>query len=277
MAVQMSDSLRLQTLALLGQEFLTQALTNGGSLNSAVADMLLQSKTTPRTGRDIAASALTGRIRGDAGMLKQSARNASEGATMATLIKDGTLSVAETLNKMQTAMQQASSAYTPDLQTEYDNLVSSLKTTIANTQYNGISLLDGTKWGTDERLTRNGDTASLDIQMGGGTSTFSLRDLSSLGAYGGLDLQNTTALSDKLTQISEDIGTVTTMSTGYEAIAGSYMSEAKHLENQSEVLTKAALRAQHGTSADGDAEGSVKSILLDFILREQGKIVDTSS
>lgn len=274
---QMSDSLRLQTLALLGQEFLTQALSNGGSLNSAMADMLLQSKTSQRTGKDISASALTGRIRSDAGMLRQSAKNASEGAAMADLIKEGTLSIAETLNKMQTVMQEASSAYTPALQTEYDNLVSSLKATISNTQYNGISLLDGGKWDSDERLTKNGNTASLDIQMGGGTATFSLRDLSSLGAYEGLNLQDSGALSGKLTQISEDIGTVTTMSTGYEAIAGSYLSDAKHLENQSVILTKAALRTQYGTPADGDAEGSVKSILLDFILREQGKLVDTSS
>ena len=273
----MADSLRLQTLALLGQEFLTQALANGGSLNSAVADALLQSKTQ-RTGRDIAASALTGRIRSDAGMLRQSAKNASEGAAMATLIKEGTLSAADTLNKMQTVMQQASTSYTPALQTEYDNLVSSLKATIANTQYNGIALLDGNQWDADERLARSGDTASLDIRMGGGTSAFSLRDLSSLGDYEGLDLQDTPALAGKISQISEDIGTVSTMSTGYEAIAGSYLSEAKRLESQSDILAQAAHRAQYGVGdASVDPEGAVKNILLDFILREQGKLVDTSS
>lgn len=270
----MSDSLRLQTLALLGQEFLAQALANGGSLNSAVADTLLRAKTQ-RTGRDITAAALTGGIRSDAGMLRQSAKNASEGATMAELIKDGTLAVADTLNKMQTVMQQATASYTPELQTEYDNLVSSLKATIANTRYNGIALLDGSQWGADERLTRNGDTASLDIRMGGGVSAFSLRDLSPLGAYEGLDLQDATALADKMSRISGDIGTATTMSTGYEALAGSYLSEAKRLENQSAILTKAAQRAQQDASAA--AGGTAATILLDLILREQGKLVDTSS
>ena len=200
---------------------------------------------------------------------------------MATLIKNSTFAIAETLNKMQTTMQQAAASATPEeYQAEYDNLASSLEAVITNTQYNGISLLDGTQWGTDERLARDGNTATLGIHMGGGVSSFSLRDLSTLGAYNGLDLQDHTALTDKLAQVSKDLGTVSTMSTGYEAIAGSYLGEAKRLDSQAEILAQTAQRAQYGASSiegSSNSEGAIQNILLDFILRDQGKLVDKSS
>lgn len=271
----MSDSLRLQTLALLGQQFLTHALANGGSLDSATADALLRPHA--KSGRDISSSALTGRIRSDAGMLRQSAKNASEGAAMASLIKGGTLSLADTLNKMQTLLQQPSPV---DAQAEFTTLVSTLRATIDNTQYNGISLLHGGSWNSDERVSASGDTGTITLQVGGAPSTFNLRDLSALGGrYDGLDLTDSAAVAGALTQISKDLGTVTTMSTGYEALAGSYLSEAKHLEKQSEMLTLTALRAQGGIAGDtpSNPDDAAKNILLDILLRDQGNLVNKSS
>lgn len=281
----MSDYLRQQTLALLGQEFLIQALSNGGSLNSAVAEILLRPTTTATTGKEKSAAALTGRIRSDSAVLLQGSKNASEAASMATMVKDATNSMAATMNEMLTIAQavknneMTAAAAAPMFKT----LASQLTGTIEGTQYNGISLLDKTGWTGDERLTVSGDgsTASLSIQVGNAASTFTLRDLSDLKGYETTDLTNTGNLTTLIDNLTTDIGTLNTMSSGYQSVAGSYTSEAKFMEQQAETLAVAADRAQFGASQSGGDSGAseetLKSLLMDMLLRDQGRLVDTSS
>jgi len=280
----MTQSLRLQTLALIGQEFLTRALAHGGSLDSAMADMLLAAK--PTSGREKAATALTGRIRGDAATMRQGARNASEGADMATMIKNTALSLGESLSEMQTLVQSVAGGRinAADAQAAFDGLAGSIAASVSGARYNGISLADRAGW-NDERLTDNGDTATLPIRMGGSASTFSLHDLSALKGLAGTDLAGAysqdSTLGDLTTEISQYIGTVNAMASGYEALAGLYTSQAKHLESQADILALAAARviagAGNGTPASGASESSVKNILIDLLLRDQGKVIDTSS
>jgi hypothetical protein len=52
------------------------------------------------SGKEKSATVLTGRIHSDAATLKQRAKNASEGAAMASIIKDSALSLGETLSEM---------------------------------------------------------------------------------------------------------------------------------------------------------------------------------
>ncbi|MCC8193560.1 MAG: hypothetical protein LIP28_02810, partial [Deltaproteobacteria bacterium] len=114
----MTDYLRHQTLALLGQQFLNQALVNGGSLNSVVADILLHPKAGT-SGKEKTAAALTGRIRSDAAVMRQGARNAAEAAGMAELVKNATLTVAGTLSEMQTLVQSVRNGQmTPEMPCE---------------------------------------------------------------------------------------------------------------------------------------------------------------
>ncbi|MDL2209828.1 hypothetical protein LJC26_03375 [Desulfovibrio sp. OttesenSCG-928-O18] len=276
----MTQSLRLQTLALIGQEFLTQALANGGSLDSAMAEMLLSAK--PTSGREKAATALTGRIRSDAATMRQGARNASEGAAMATTIKNTALSLGESLSEMQTLLQSVAGGQTnaADAQSAFDSLAANIAASVSGAQYNGISLMDKDGW-DDKRLTVSGDTATLPIQMGGSASTFSLRDLSALKDLVGTDLDDLytqdPTLANLTTKISEHIGTVNTMASGYEALAGSYTSQAKHLESQADILAQTAARAVAGAAESSGSESAVKNILVDILMRDQGKVIDTSS
>jgi hypothetical protein len=79
------------------------------------------------------------------------------------------------------------------------------------------------------------------------------------------------------------VGTVNTIASGYEALAGSYTSQAQSLENQSEVLTKTAARAISKAGkypadiAGSNQERLLDALLLDILLRDSGKVVDTSS
>ena len=279
----MADSLRQQTLALLGQEFLAQALVNGGSLNSVVADMLLQPKSAT-TGKDKMAAALTGGIRSDAAVLRQGSKNASEAASMATMVKDATLSVAGTLSEMQTIVQSVRNGEVGDVsaaQAQYDSLASKLTSTIEGARYNGISLLDGSKWGADERLTRTSDkTATVSIQVGNTASTFTLRDISNMKNFSTANLSADTATLDRyLGNFATNLATANTMSSGYQSLAGSYTSEAKYLEQQADTLSAAAQRAQSDTlfPETGNPENTLKGLLMDLLLRDQGRVVDTSS
>jgi flagellin len=273
----MSDYLRHQTLALLGQEFLTQALASGDSLNSVVAAALLR-PAAGTTGKEKAAAALTGRIRSDSAMLRQGAKNASEAASMAEMIKNAAMSVAETLSGMQTIIQAVrSGAMTAGAAApEYQNLASKLTATIEGARYNGISLLDKSAWNADARLTStSAGTAALPIQMGNAASSFTLRDISDLKNFSAVNLAASDATLDGyLADISAGLGTVSALSSGYESLAGSYTAESKYLDQQAETLTLAALRAR---SLDAVGERSLKNLLLDMVLRDQGKIVDTAS
>lgn len=278
----MADSLRTQTLALIGQEFLANALANGGSIDSSVASMLLYA-SPPASGREKAATALTGRIRSDSGMMRQASKNAAEGATMAVLIQDAALSLGEKLSEMQTVVQsyQAGQMTGAEAQDAFANLAQSISSTVSGASYNGISLLDKDGW--DSRLTPSGtgDTASLSLQLGNTTSTFTVRDLSDLKRFATIDITTLDAqgISDLAAGISTDIGSVAAIASGYESLAGSYTSDAKYFENQSELLAATAAQAIKAAGRDdGSSSGqSVQSILINLLLRNQGKIVDISS
>ena len=282
----MAGSIQQQTLALLGQEFLTQALLSGGSLNSAMADMLLSARSTQKNGREIAAEALTGRIRSDSAVMRQGAKNVAEAATMAEMAKTATLSLAETLSEMQTLVQSVRSdpSSATDANILYQGLASNLAAIVEGTQYNGISLLDGTGWATDKRLTVDGDTATISIQVGTTATSVTLRDLSVLkifsSSYPDLAQLSLSDLNILAEDISKSIGTVSTMSSGYQALAGSFTGQARYLEQQADNLTLAAQNARAGgllpNIGDGDTECSFKSLITEILLRNQGRLVDTS-
>ncbi len=275
------DYLRQQTLALLGQEFLSQALSSGGSLNSVVADILVHPK--PKTGKEIVATALTGRIRSDSAVLRQGSKNASEAAAMAGMIKTATLSVGETLNAMQTIVQSVrNKQMTADAATpEYMSLASKLTATIESTNYNGIALLDNSRWAGDGRLAVSGGTATLPIQMGNSAATCTIRDISAMKNLAAVNLAADDATLDGyLENIVDNIATANTMASGYESLAGSYTGEARYLEQQADTLALAAEKAQPGGTLfpeTGDPESALKRLLVTMVVRDQGKVIDTAS
>ena len=124
---------------------------------------------------------------------------------------------------------------------------STLAATVSGTQYNGISLLDGDAWGTDKRLTVSGDgaTATVPIQLGYGTSTFSLHTLSGLKELTAVDLNtispaDLTALANSLA----DYGSIlATLNSNYTSLATSYTSEKNFMIEQAEILARAAKNA----------------------------------
>ncbi len=287
-----SPSLRLQTLALLGRQFLAQAIADGGSLDEVIAGTLLHPR--PQSGRETAAAALTGRIRSDAGMLRQASQNAEEGVSIAKIAQGAATSVENILTKMQTIAQAVKNGESTaaDAAGAYNSLASNLKGIVSGTRYNGMALLDKDGWAGDERLARSGDggTAELSLQMGGAPSGFTLYDLSDLKNFNAAADLDPANLDATLGTLSERAGTAKTLASGYRVMAGTYANEAKSLDHQAGILAVTAARAQAGAAEadaaqaartgktpDGMSESLIRSMLLDMLLRDQGRLVDAKS
>ena len=94
----MSASSVLQgQIALLLQQQLIGQLSNMGD-GVSLTETLLQRHR--KSGREISAEAITGRLRSDVGALRQSARNLREGGGIAEIAKTGVSSIVGSLEKM---------------------------------------------------------------------------------------------------------------------------------------------------------------------------------
>jgi flagellin len=271
MASQSPASLAQQTLALLRQEALANALIQGGSLDAFVVNTLL--RPGQRSGREISAAALTGRIRSDAGMLRQASLNVQEGGSIFSLAAGAVSSIADALEEMQKLAQSVvDHTAGSDATISYENLASSIAGLVAGAEYNGIALLDGSKWPGDKRLTPGTDTASLSIQAGNSAMTLTLHDLSALKtAFQASDLGDDDAAKNTVAILSTLLANAKSLASSYTALAGSYSSEARSIARQAGILDLTAAGAEAGAGRDP------KSILLDLLLRDRGNLFDTSS
>ncbi|OXS30241.1 MAG: hypothetical protein BCS36_05520 [Desulfovibrio sp. MES5] len=231
-------------------QIMAYSFLKSGSLELLLDNMPQRTATSRgKSGRQIMAEALTGKIRSNSAMLRQGAKNASEAAAMADSIANAASSLSATLSQMLALAQkvQADPSQSATASPTFKSLATTLAATVSGTQYNGISLLDSNGWSTDKRLTVSGDgaTATVPIQLGYGTSKFSLYSLSGLKDLTSVDLNaiqpaDLTALVNSLA----DYGSiVAALDANYTALATSYTSEQNFMNEQAEILTRAAKNA----------------------------------
>ena len=201
-------------------------------------------------------------------MLRQGAKNATEGANIATLIATSTSTVRDNLNQMLTLAQEVKADPTKGSVNgaAFTALAGELSSVVSGTKYNNISLLDKTGWTNDSRLTISGDgkSSTFKLQMGYGSSTFTLNDLSYLNYLKSVDLSSGSLDIDALiSDLSTQINTVDVIYSRNNSLSGSYTSEANVLVEQADILKKAA----------EDAMPSEE----DPLLRDIGSIISTTS
>jgi flagellin len=273
-----TSTLGLQTLSLLRDQIISSALMDGESLDEFILSALLGSSSTQSSGREKSAGALSGRMRGDAGMFRAASRNMAEAGTIATMARKGANSVKDALTEMQSLAQGVAdgSMSAVDAQSAYMDLANSITGTMKSTAYNGINLLDSSTWGADERLDYNAvnGTAAISIQAGAAPTTLTLRDME-LGTFAATDLNDAAAAAATATRLSGLTKNVETIESGYEGMAARFSSERKHFSYQSAVLESSARRAVDEAGAGNEPD--MKSLLLDFILKNSGRIVDSAS
>lgn len=201
-------------------------------------------------------------------MLRQGAKNATEGANIATLIATSTSTVRDNLNQMLTLAQEVKADPTKGSVNgaAFTALAGELSSVASGTKYNNISLLDKTGWTNDSRLTISGDgkSSTFKLQMGYGSSTFTLNDLSYLNYLKSVDLSSGSLDIDALiSDLSTQINTVDVISSRNNSLSGSYTSEANVLVEQADILKKAAQDAMPSEE--------------DPLLRDIGSIISTTS
>ena len=273
---------------LLQQQLLGQLANMDGGLS--LTEALLQRQR--KSGREISAEAITGRLRSDVGSLRQTARNLREGGAIAEIAKVGTSSIAESLEKMQKLAQSITSTSTAAeitaANTAYNDLAAGIQSVISNTTYNGISLMNGSRWAADPdgRVTPTGDgiTGTIGIQAGRGVRTLTLTDFSNnadlntvltkdalstaVNAPPPANPTDPTALDTLITNLSTQLKTMQMYEKSYGQIASSMESEAKNVERQSRIMDLTATRTIAGAGTDPASK------LLFFLLSDQGKLID---
>lgn len=201
-------------------------------------------------------------------MLRQGAKNATEGANIATMIATSTSSVRDNLNQMLTLAQEVKADPTKGSVNgaAFTALAGELSSVASGTKYNNISLLNKNGWTNDSRLTVSGDgkSSTFTLQMGYGRSTFTLNDLSYLDYLKSVDLSSGSLdVNALISDLSTQINTVNVIYSRNNSLSGSYTSEAKVLVEQAGILDKAAKDAMPSEE--------------DPLLRDIGSIISTKS
>ena len=267
-----SGMLQSQLLFLLQQQFIEQLSADGGT---SLSEALLQRRQ--KTGREISAEALTGRIRSDAGRLRQASRNVSEGAAIASLAEEGVRSLVDSMKKMRDVVSDAISAGTPVSSASwsaYADLASNAESTIKGASYNGIRLLDGSGWGGDERVD---PTGSISLSAGGGTRALTLTDFSTLfapsspGSIAPTLPTNASDLTALESTLSTQIKNLELHERGYASLASRMASEAKSFDRQALIFDTTAARSLAGAGPNSSTS------LLYYLLNDQGKLINSKS
>jgi flagellin len=258
---------------LLTQDLLTSAYLSNSGVGRSLRDMVLarqpvQPLTNPYE------EAITGSMRADAAAVRQNARNVAEAADMMSTAKYAVGQIKDALDQMEDIIDQINTgeldASSSVVQGEYDALKEKIDGIIANTDFNGISMLDSSKWGT-EQIDVNGAVWIQSQKDGGFNITFNALDgLANLGDLLGSSLADSGDRATQLGYVQSLQSSVDAVLDRYTAKESSLSYEASQLESQAVVLDQAVdNRKSSGLSAE--------DILLNLILSDTGRLVDESS
>jgi flagellin len=293
----MNSNMLNMALQLSMQDMFSGSWFSSALMNRVWTEMLRSSVTgiiRNTGGADLLGAALGGSLRGDAAMLRQASSNVSEAQTMMNMAANAAGSIASQLKEAQTLADDFFTAtqgmiptdpdYAPiydRFQAQYKALSKNIDSIIKNTMYNGIALLDGSAWASDERLSVIGGAgnpaASVHIQAGDSgfpltfhnmtPEFFNIAQHALTNPPNPADPPGTPGLprQDVLTELSSLQSSAQTLADVYAGRAGSLQNQAMSLQSQAKILEEAA--AQRSKTP---APVSAENLLLNLILRDSG-------
>ncbi len=262
------------SMQLLEQGLLTNAYLTGSGVAASLRDMVLsrqpvQPLTNPFD------EAITGTLRADARSTMQNSRNVEEAAKLMGVAHDGVAQIYSALSDMKDIIDQLDDGtltYDSTVQSDYDSLRDQVKALVSNTDFNGIYMLDGSQWNT-EQIDADGKVYIQAYKDGGFYLNF--HDLDSINwdaleADDGVDdLSDATYRASQETILNGYTDQIGSISEIYESREASLELQATRLASQADLLEQAA-EARRTSSSGLDAE----QVLLDLILASTGSIVD---
>jgi len=259
------------SLQLLQQDMLTNSLFMGGPVGRSLRDLMF-TETQSLKFTDPTAAALSGRLRADAGMLRQASNNVFEAESVMDLASESTTTLKDAFTRMkELANGVATGTMTyASVQAEYNSLASQITQTIASASYNGIALQDGTAWAADDRVTVSGGSGIIKIQAGTSSFDLALYDFSSFkNAFNSTQINTVGKAAAMVNTLSGHITTVDTVASNYAERSTLLDGQATSLAAQAEIMETAARTREK--SSDGR---TLEELVLDLLLRETGTITD---
>jgi flagellin len=259
------------------QDLLMNAYFQGSSVGANLREMMFgRPAVTPLT--NPYDQAITGRLRADSATIRQAARNVQEASSMVGIAAEAVgqiKSVLEEMDDIATQVKEGDLTYSASVAADYDALKDKLTNIIESAQYNGISLLNSSEWGT-EQIDANGNVfiqSSLSSSNGGFDVTFQPLDTVNWSSLKGTDLEDSPAgvLQDQLDILSEFIGDMSTREDLYSQRAEGLSYQATTLESQADLLDQ-AVEARRQTPTL-----SLEEILVRLLLRDTGTLLDEFS
>ncbi len=259
------------------QDLLMNAYFQGSAVGANLREMILgQQPVKPLT--NPFDEAITGRLRSDSAAIRRAGKNVQEASSMIGIAAEAVGTIKGILEEMQSLAQQVKDgdlAYSADVATQYNALRDKITGIIGSTQYNGISLLDDTRWGTDQ-IDADGNVFIQSFAQGTGGGfdvTFQKLDRTGLAALSGTALGNVPAGSRQaeLDKLSTQIGDMTTLEEIYSQREDGLNYQATAMDSQADLLDQ-AVEARRQTPAL-----SLEEILIRLLMRDTGTLLDETS
>jgi len=259
------------------QDLLMNAYFQGSAVGANLREMILgQQPVKPLT--NPFDEAITGRLRSDSAAIRRAGQNVQEASSMVGIATSAVSTIKSTLEEMQILAQQVKDGdltYSADVVTQYNALRDKITGIIESTQYNGISLLDDTQWGTDQ-IDANGNVFIQSFAQGtngGFDVTFQKLDTTGLAALSGAALEDNPAgsLQSELDNLSTHIADMTTLEEIYSQREDGLTYQATALDSQADLLDQ-AVEARRQTPTL-----SLEEILIRLLMRDTGTLVDELS
>jgi flagellin len=259
------------------QDLLMNVYFQGSSVGANLREMILgQQPVKPLT--NPYDEAITGRLRSDSAAIRQAGKNVREASSMVGIAASAVGTIKSTLEEMQSLAQQVKDgdlAYSADVATQYNALRDKITGIIESTQYNGISLLDDTRWGTDQ-IDTDGNVFIQSFAQGtdgGFDVTFQKLDTTGLAALSGAALEDNPAgsLQTELDALSNHIADMTTLEETYSQREDGLNYQATALDSQADLLDQ-AVQARRQTPVL-----SLEEILIRLLMRDTGTLLDETS
>ena len=207
-----------------------------------------------QAGDDAAGLAVAENLDAASRSLQQAARNTNDGISVVQVAEGATAEVGNILKRMRELAVESSTETLADserayVQDEYEQLEGEISRISSVTEFNGVSLADGTNTSLDVQVGIN-DTANDRISL-------TLGDLSSstLGVdTSSIDLSSATNAQSALTDIDGAIDTVNGYRSAYGSVQNRLESSLSNLENYIENLSAAESQIRDADFAFETAE-----------------------
>ncbi len=263
---------------LLQQDMLTNQLFGASKVGQDLRNMVLGGPVKAKTFTNPFEEAISGQLRGDAGAVRQASRNVGEASSMMGVARTEMGVIVDALEDMEEIIDKINNGELDGTSTvvqgDYNALRDKITGTISGADFNGIAVLDSTKWNTDQ-IDANGNVFIQANKDGGFNITFHSVDDPSSGTnwsdLAGADLAAVGTRATQLGYVQDLKSEMDTILDMYESKEDSLSSQKTALLSQAQILDGAAQLRK-----PSDPQYSLEKLLADLVARTTGTLVDNS-